>query len=72
MQTTPVLHSATQTISGWGAAIAGAFRDAKILAEGQQPQAQDGAQPQDPLATNTPTPDTAPAVSSSNPEPAKQ
>jgi len=86
IQQTPVLANATQTLSGWGASIAGVFRDAKNLSDatnpppaqpvapGQPPQTGGVAPTVSPTSTNTGglvSPAAAP-VSSSQSLPAKQ
>jgi len=53
---TPVLHDATQTISGWGTAIADVFRDAKTKADQQAPPPPGTATPPVPQKMGTPQP----------------
>jgi len=53
---TPVLRDATQTISGWGTAVADVFRDAKTKADQQAPPPPGTATPPVPQKIGTPQP----------------
>jgi hypothetical protein len=53
---TPVLRDATETISGWGTAVADVFRDAKAKADQQAPPTPGTATPPVPQKIGTPEP----------------